>query len=130
MSIKYAHSSISAPMVIQPTEIITIFAPTLRIGGSAEVRPPNVKSDRHADRHKRLRGSPLRSRFSIYHNCQKQTILFGIVGIIRTSADDLRKTPHVLPKLCCLHDTLPSLHRMWLHSGCQFTLLQGGYWSV
>ena len=42
-------------------------------------------------------GTPHRSRFSIYHNCQKQTLLFGIVGIIRTSADDLRKTPHVLP---------------------------------
>lgn len=130
MSIKYAHSSISAPMVIQPTEIITIFAPTLRIRGNAEVRPPNVKGTVMQTGISGYVVSPLRSRFSIYHNCQKQTLLFGIFGIIRTSADDLRETPHVLPNYCCLHDTLPSLHRMWLHSGRQFTLLQGGYWSV
>lgn len=117
-------------LALADPNFMLIFAPTLRIRGNAEVRPPNVKGTVMQTGISGYVGSPHRSRFSIYHNCQKATLLLGIFGIIRTSADDLRKTPHVLPKLCCLHDTLPSLHRMWLHSGRQFTLLQGGHWSV
>ena len=115
MSIKIAHSSISVRMLIQPIEIFTIFAPTLRIRGSAEVRPPNVKGTVMQTSISGYVGSPHRSRFFIYHNCQKATILLGIFGIIRSSADGLRNLHLMLNQNRSLHDSLPSLHRMWRH---------------
>ena len=130
MSIKIANSSISARMLIQLIEIFTIFAPTLRIRGSAEVRPPNVKGTVMQTGISGYVGSPHRSRFSIYHNCQKLTLLLGIFGIIRSSADGLRNFNLMLNQNRSLHDSLPSLHRMWRHHRRQFTLLPRGHWPV
>lgn len=42
-------NKLSSFHLIQPIEILPIFAPSLRIVGSAEVRPMNVKGVAHAE---------------------------------------------------------------------------------
>ena len=95
MSIKNAYSSIFGRLRIYDIEKITIFAATLRIRGNAEVRPPNVKGTVMQTRQRRLRGSTSCSRFFYLSYLRKSYVSISRNADYISSADGLRKTPHV-----------------------------------
>lgn len=71
-----------SPQPIAVRKILLNFAPTLRIRGNAEVRPPNVKGTVMQTGISGYVGFTSCSRFSIYHKCLGDTILFSVMPII------------------------------------------------
>ena len=74
--VDFRHLPIAVP------KFLRIFAPTLRIRGNAEVRPPNVKGTVMQTGISGYVGYTSCSRFSIYHKCLGDTILFSVMPIM------------------------------------------------